>query len=43
MPRRFAAWLVTGPLGHFAAGLLDLLSLLARVARARLAGRDPWR
>jgi len=34
---RLAAWLVTGPLGHLAAGVLDWLELLARwaVGRAR--------
>ena len=41
-PTRARAWLVTGPLGHLAGGLLDWASLLARVARARARGRDPW-
>jgi hypothetical protein len=42
-PETLAAWLVTGPLGHLAGGLLDLGALLARVAWARARGRDPWR
>ena len=36
------AWLVTGPLGHLYGGLLDIVSLLTRVVRARVRGRDPW-
>jgi hypothetical protein len=34
---RFAAWLVTGPLGHLWAGVADWAELLARwvVARVR--------
>jgi hypothetical protein len=40
--RRTEAWIVTGPLGHLAGGLADWAALLARGARARLAGRDPW-
>jgi hypothetical protein len=40
--RRMEAWIVTGPLGHLAGGLADWGALLARVARARLARRDPW-
>ena len=39
---RFLAWLVTGPLGHFVAGVIDWLALLVHVARSRMAGRDPW-
>ena len=35
---RLAAWLVTGPAGHLAAGLTDFSVLLARVLRARLRG-----
>jgi hypothetical protein len=34
---RLAAWLVTGPLGHLAAGIADWLELLARWALARRA------
>jgi hypothetical protein len=30
---RVAAWLLTGPLGHLAAGALDWAGLLARWAR----------
>jgi hypothetical protein len=42
LPRRFAAWLVTGPAGHAAAGAVDWAVLLARLGRARLTGRGPW-
>jgi hypothetical protein len=42
MLARFAAWLVTGPIGHFVAGVLDWLALLAHVVRARMTGTDPW-
>jgi hypothetical protein len=38
MPQRFAAWLVTGPLGHLAAGLADWVALLWAVAQARRQG-----
>jgi hypothetical protein len=34
MHRRFAAWAVTGPLGHLLAGLIDWASLLARQLRS---------
>jgi hypothetical protein len=37
--RRFAAWLLTGPLGHLAAGLADWVALLARHWLARAANR----
>jgi hypothetical protein len=40
--RRLAAWLVTGPLGHLAAGVVDWLVLAGRWAVARARGRDPW-
>jgi len=38
---RLAAWLVTGPLGHLAAGVADWVALLARslLTRARRIGR----
>jgi|GEM_PF-6436894 len=40
MRERLAAWLVTGPLGHFAAGALDWTTPLAAAARrAALARR----
>jgi hypothetical protein len=39
MPRSFAAWLVTGPIGHLAAGVADWVELLARWCFARLRGR----
>lgn len=42
MLEKLAAWLVTGPIGHFAGGVVDWLALLAHVARARMAGREPW-
>lgn len=28
--RRFAAWLLTGPIGHFVGGALDFASALTR-------------
>jgi hypothetical protein len=37
---RAAAWLVTGPVGHFAAGLADWLVLLVRYWTARARGRS---
>ena len=33
-----AAWIVTGPLGHLYAGVLDWVQVLARYARARARG-----
>ena len=42
LPRRVAAWLLTGPLGHLAAGVVDWLVLFRRWAWARMRGRDPW-
>jgi hypothetical protein len=39
MAARLAAWVVTGPLGHLYAGVLDWLGLAARLALARLRGR----
>ena len=35
--RRFAAWLITGPIGHFVGGAADWITMLARYwgARAR--------
>jgi hypothetical protein len=38
--RRFAAWLVTGPVGHLVAGVADWLTLLARWGWARARGRE---
>jgi hypothetical protein len=40
--RHFAAWIVTGPVGHLYGGVADLTALLARYALARARGRDPW-
>ncbi|HWH43099.1 MAG TPA: hypothetical protein VNT32_00050 [Thermoleophilaceae bacterium] len=37
---RLAAWLVTGPLGHLAGVLADLVSLWARYGWARARGRS---
>jgi hypothetical protein len=33
---RVAAWLVTGPLGHFVAGVIDWAELLARLLWSRI-------
>jgi hypothetical protein len=33
-----AGWIVTGPLGHLVAGVLDWIEVLARYARARARG-----
>jgi hypothetical protein len=41
MRRRFAARLLTGPLGFFVAGVIDWLDLLARYLGARVRGRRP--
>jgi hypothetical protein len=40
--RRLAAWLLTGPVGFLAAGIIDWLALVAHYLRARARGRDPW-
>jgi hypothetical protein len=40
--KRLLAWLVTGPLGFFVAGVIDWLALVVYVVRARLSGREPW-
>ena len=37
MRERFAAWFVTGPLGHLASGLADWAVLLWRARRRRLS------
>ncbi|HWK16452.1 MAG TPA: hypothetical protein VNR66_03285 [Solirubrobacteraceae bacterium] len=42
LPSRMAGRLLTGPAGHFAAGVIDWLVLLVRYGAARLSGRDPW-
>jgi hypothetical protein len=39
--RRLAAWWITGPLGHLAAGIADWTQLLARYWWARLRGTQP--
>jgi hypothetical protein len=35
------AWVVTGPIGHLAAGVVDWIELLLRLAWARVRGRSP--
>jgi hypothetical protein len=42
LPSRIAGRVLTGPVGHFAAGLIDWLALLGRYAAARVTGREPW-
>jgi hypothetical protein len=37
VPRRFCAWVVTGPLGHAWAGVADLAELALRQAFSRRA------
>jgi hypothetical protein len=37
---RLAAWLVTGPVGHLVAGLMDWFELMARWGWARLRRRE---
>ena len=39
MRERAAAWYVTGPLGHFVAGVADWAQLLIRFAAARTRAR----
>jgi len=36
---RFAAWLITGPVGHLVAGVADFTVVFYRLARARISGR----
>ena len=38
MPQRFAAWFVTGPLGHLVAGVADWVALMWTLAQARRQG-----
>jgi hypothetical protein len=42
MPTRLAARILTGPIGHFIAGTVDWLALIAHYLAARVTGRDPW-
>ena len=42
MRDRFLAWLLCGPLGHLAAGAVDVTAIWARYLRDRLAGREPF-
>jgi hypothetical protein len=37
---RFAAWMVTGPLGHLWGGVADWATLMGRWAWARARGRE---
>ena len=37
---RFAAWLVTGPIGHLYGGVVDWVTVVARILYARARGRD---
>jgi hypothetical protein len=39
VPRRFAAWVVTGPVGHAYAGVADVLTLAFAYGVSRLRGR----
>jgi hypothetical protein len=39
MRAAFAAWLLTGPLGHLAGGAADWAALAVRLGRARLRRR----
>jgi hypothetical protein len=39
---RLAAWVVTGPVGHLWAGVVDWLVVLGRVVWARVRGRQVW-
>jgi hypothetical protein len=36
---RALAWLVTGPIGHLVAGLIDVITLVIRLGWARARGR----
>ncbi len=38
--RRSIAWLLTGPVGHFVAGMADWVVMLARYGWARARGRE---
>jgi len=38
-PERLAAWLLTGPVGHLAAGVADWVELLVRLQLARRRDR----
>jgi hypothetical protein len=37
---RALAWLITGPVGHLVAGVIDLLAMIARLLWARARGRE---
>jgi hypothetical protein len=38
---RLAAWIVTGPVGHFWSAVADIVMLWARYGWARVTGRTP--
>ncbi|HVS28085.1 MAG TPA: hypothetical protein VHE14_00920 [Solirubrobacteraceae bacterium] len=38
---RFVSWLLTGPIGHLVAGMIDWAVALSRYAWARARGRRP--
>ena len=42
MRSRIAAWLVTGPVGHLAAGAADWAGMFVRYWVARARGREPF-
>jgi hypothetical protein len=42
MPSRFAARILTGPVGFLIAGAVDWAALTVHYLTARAAGRDPW-
>ena len=39
IPQRLATWLVTGPVGHGAAAVIDIAAFAAAAARERLRRR----
>ena len=41
MARRFAAWFVTGPLGHLVSGVIDWVALAWTLAQAKRHGAVP--
>ena len=41
LPRRAAAWIVTGPLGHAYGGIADWATFATRYAWARARRKDP--
>lgn len=39
---RLLAWLLCGPVGHLAAGVVDWAELYAKYLWSRARGRAPW-